>query len=197
VKFTTTGTIPQSREFNDYNDWAREVDSINKLADRDFIAKAYLSKRGKGAPVSKDGTISVKQMGLYEGVDLSIRELLLERVTYKGLRMMEETKEDGKSYFTLSTLGTGDSDIPHEELRRWFDEYVQKELLPKWDLLTKKLEDERGSTEPVREDGLTEQIKRLEDELDKLVGSFRPLPVRISSEISVEIPGRREPQPTL
>jgi hypothetical protein len=29
------------------------------------------------------------------------------------------------------------------------------------------------------------------------VGSFRPLPVRISSEISVEIPGRREPQPTL
>ena len=57
---------------------------------------------------------------------------------------MEETREDGKSYFTLSTLGTGDSDIPHEELRRWFDEYIQKELLPKWDLLTKKLEEEWG-----------------------------------------------------
>jgi len=65
IKNIQTGSIPTEQSYDDFNDWAQKVEATNQLASRDFLAKAYIAKKGKNSLVSKDGTITIRPSGVF------------------------------------------------------------------------------------------------------------------------------------
>jgi hypothetical protein len=127
IKFVYANSIPEQRESGDFiNQDPEQV----FLPSKEFLKRAYLAKKGQNSLVSQDGTITVRPSGgLYDGVDLSIRELLLERIVYRGLTMIEEVK-DGNSFFNLTATGGtgGGGGMPPEEIIELIIQKVREEV---------------------------------------------------------------------
>lgn len=159
IKFVYANSVPERREYESFSDWARDTDDKNQIPSLDFLKKAYLMKSGLH---SKDGTITIQKEGTYEGVDIGIRDLLMNRIIYKGLTIFEEFVDDLPQY-TLEVPPCNGS-LPIEKLF----EMMKKEV--------DKLKAETG-----------EKFRKLEDELRKLVDDELELWKELFSEHKKEI----------
>jgi len=106
INFIHSANIRTEKEYEDFNKWGSEIDTINKIPSLDLLKRTYLAKRGQNSLTSKDGSMVIKPNGgLYDGVDLSVVEkdpvsdnlhkldknLIADKDTY-NVRFREEPK---------------------------------------------------------------------------------------------------------
>lgn len=195
LKFIQTANIPTKDNYG-FDEWKEETDRINNYATRDFLKMAYLAKKGQNSLVSKDKTVTVRPSGgLYDGIDLSIEDLLMHRITYEnGLSLRSEIDEkDGSLRFRLGFLsfpGGGDG-IPLGKIEEWIrkavkelgeelDEKIQSKFkeLDQWgedftELVNKRLEELKKWQDKVREENDKWQKKTKKELLEELIEAFK------------------------